>query len=79
MQRVYGFAICLGVGLLFGFLVSHLLQDCNISCLHTLTANLIIFAVKCFLLDASEVCDSIYICKHSVYRKVGQVSILCHA
>ena len=25
MQRVYGFAICLGLGLLFGFLVSHLL------------------------------------------------------
>lgn len=27
MQRVYGFAICLGLGLLFGFLVSHLLTQ----------------------------------------------------
>ena len=27
MQRVYGFAICLGLGLLFGFLVSRLLTQ----------------------------------------------------
>lgn len=27
VQRVYGFAICLGLGLLFGFLVSHLLTQ----------------------------------------------------
>ena len=27
MQRVYGFGICLGLGLLFGFLVSRLLTQ----------------------------------------------------
>ena len=74
-QRVYGFAICLGLGLLFGFLVS----DDSVSTpgyrglpsersyettLHWW------FAVERFLFDASQVCHTVHFGKSPVYWQV---------
>ncbi len=57
LQRVYGFAICLGLGLLFGFLVS-LLQT---QLLHQIADRP---AVACFDNDGTDVlflpCSPVY-------------------
>lgn len=74
LQRVYGFVICLGLGLLFGFLVG----DRTLSVESTGASAAVLwslimlswFVVQRFFFDASQVCHTLHFSKPFVHRQV---------
>lgn len=83
---MYGFGICLGVGLLFGFLVwkqrltksdSYSLHSAlpasgqRVTCSKLTNSNFFSWhVVKCFLPDARKVCNTVYTCKSAIHCQV---------